>query len=62
MNPLNGLTVALRLDSVGYLLTPNITYLLQRNQSVRLELLNADGEFVDGPFNDTGAMRLELDQ
>jgi len=62
MNPLNGLTVALRLDSVGYLLTPNITYLLQRNQSFRLELLNADGEFVDGPFNDTGAMRLELDQ
>lgn len=61
MNKEEGFYVVLQFDSLGYLLTPNITYLLQGKQPVRLQLMNSDGELIGGPFNDTGVIGVEVE-
>ncbi|MDC1452018.1 hypothetical protein N8371_06395 [Vicingaceae bacterium] len=58
MNREEGNIAVLQLDSVGYILMPKTPYLLKSKQAVRLELLNSEGDFVDGPFNDTGVIRV----
>jgi hypothetical protein len=58
MNWKKGNTAVLQLDTFGYELMSNTPYLLKSKQAVRLELLNSKGDLVDGPFNDTGVIRV----
>lgn len=60
MNEKPGFQAVLQLDSIRYLLTPNITYLLSEKREVRLILLNGEGDLIDGPFNDTGVISVEV--